>query len=426
MFQVLDAVSATLDFKSTDNAGVHTPHHNIEFASVAPTVGSGAADTGTLRVILATDQATLPVSGAFTITAIVPGVAATSLGKAEDSPHTTGDTGVFILAVRNDALATFGANLDYIPISTDSRGVVNVILPDVTIGGTLLVADSAVATSLAIMDDWDETDRAKVNIIAGQVGVQGGSGTTNALTLRVVLATDVALPAGTNNIGDVDVLSIVPGVAATNLGKAEDAAHASGDTGVMMLIVRQDTMAAFGADNDYAPPSANASGQLRVEAGGVPFDVSVEKTRPADTNAYAADDCINESASAGTVWTFAVARTSGGGGTIQHAIVESDDITDLSAVELDLYNVSPAVVVNDNAQATKLYTDAAKFICTLYFPIPVKETSSSTMSTAELQSINQPFKASGSVNIIGVLRNVTARTPAASEKFRITLKGYQD
>lgn len=67
---------------------------------------------------------------------------------------------------------------------------------------------TAIETAVQIMDDWDESDRAKVNPIAGQAGVQGGSGTVTALTQRVVLATDVALPAGTNNIGDVDVLSV--------------------------------------------------------------------------------------------------------------------------------------------------------------------------------------------------------------------------
>ena len=62
-------------------------------------------------------------------------------------------------------------------------------------------SDDPVTTALQIMDDWDESDRAKVNPIAGQAGVQGASGTVNALTQRVVLATDVALPAGTNIIG---------------------------------------------------------------------------------------------------------------------------------------------------------------------------------------------------------------------------------
>jgi hypothetical protein len=54
-------------------------------------------------------------------------------------------------------------------------------------GGNL----AAAATSLAVIDDWDESDRAKVNPIAGQTGVQGNSGVVTALTQRVTQATDV-------------------------------------------------------------------------------------------------------------------------------------------------------------------------------------------------------------------------------------------
>jgi hypothetical protein len=46
--------------------------------------------------------------------------------------------------------------------------------------------------------------------------------------------------------------SIVPGTGATNLGKAEDAAAVSGDTGVSALLVRKDTNATLtSADGDY-------------------------------------------------------------------------------------------------------------------------------------------------------------------------------
>lgn len=48
-----------------------------------------------------------------------------------------------------------------------------------------------------------------------------------------------------------DITSVIPGVAATNLGKAEDAAHASGDTGVLLLAVRADTAAALSSTTGY-------------------------------------------------------------------------------------------------------------------------------------------------------------------------------
>jgi hypothetical protein len=70
------------------------------------------------------------------------------------------------------------------------------------------------------MDDWDESDRVKVNLIAGQAGIAAGTGVDGATVPRVTLATNVALPAGTNaigklaansgvDIGDVDVTSVV-------------------------------------------------------------------------------------------------------------------------------------------------------------------------------------------------------------------------
>ena len=63
------------------------------------------------------------------------------------------------------------------------------------------------------------------------------------------------------------IVELIPGVAATDLGKTEDAAHSSGDTGVMILAVRKDTAAALaGSDADYIPLIVNASGRLYTSA----------------------------------------------------------------------------------------------------------------------------------------------------------------
>jgi hypothetical protein len=53
-------------------------------------------------------------------------------------------------------------------------------------GGNLAGA----ATSLAVLDDWDETDRCKVNPIAGQAGVAAGTGAVGATVQRMTLASD--------------------------------------------------------------------------------------------------------------------------------------------------------------------------------------------------------------------------------------------
>ncbi len=66
------------------------------------------------------------------------------------------------------------------------------------------------------------------------------------------------------DIGDVDVTSIIPGVGATNLGKREDDAHTSLDTGVFMLGVANEANTARGADNDYAPIATDTEGNVRI------------------------------------------------------------------------------------------------------------------------------------------------------------------
>lgn len=78
---------------------------------------------------------------------------------------------------------------------TSGAGTVSAGTPRVTLGST----DPAVV-ALQIIDDWDETDRCKVNPISGQAGVAAGSGTTGATTQRVVLATDTTVPNVTGNV----------------------------------------------------------------------------------------------------------------------------------------------------------------------------------------------------------------------------------
>lgn len=63
----------------------------------------------------------------------------------------------------------------------------------------------------------------------------------------------------------VFVADAIPGTGATNLGKAEDAAHTSGDVGVLGLAVRNDSLAALaGTDLDYTPHATNSRGSGSV------------------------------------------------------------------------------------------------------------------------------------------------------------------
>jgi len=176
--------------------------------------------------------------GDVDVTSIVPGVAATNLGKAEDAGHTTGDVGVMALTVRKDAAAALGTtDVDYQPLITDANGRLHV-----------LDANTAnILTALQIIDDWDDTDKCKVIIQTG----------ANAIG-KLAANTGV-------DIGDVDVISIIPLTGATNLGKARDVACGANDVGVMALAVRDDTLTTLTpADGDYAPLRLSSTGQLHV------------------------------------------------------------------------------------------------------------------------------------------------------------------
>lgn len=97
------------------------------------------------------------------------------------------------------------------------------------------------------------------------------TGGTNVATVSAAGAVKVDGSAVTQPVsGTVAVgSSVTPGTAAANLGKAEDAAHADGDVGVMMLAVRNDAGTALaGTTGDYIPLSTDSTGALRVAGGG--------------------------------------------------------------------------------------------------------------------------------------------------------------
>lgn len=164
--------------------------------------------------------------------------------RAEDAASAGGHTGIVVMARRTDTpAAQSGTDGDYefIQVTGGRLAATTTVTGTVTVDGsgvTQPVSHAALTELAAAIDTEVQCD------IVG------------------------AIPAGNNNIGDVDVASIVPGTGATNLGKAEDAVHSTGDVGVMILGVRQDSQADFGADGDYVPLSIDADGAVRVSGGG--------------------------------------------------------------------------------------------------------------------------------------------------------------
>lgn len=169
-----------------------------------------------------------------------------------------------------------------------------------------------IAASASVMDDWDEADRAKVNLIVGQAGISAGAGSVGANTPRFTHASDdpavtslqliddvvgalgataptkaVLLGAlqGGNTVGLTCTASgglilgtITPGTAANNLGKAIDGAVGSTDTGVGALVRRKDALSALTpADGDYTLLQVDSQGALWVRQSSTQA-VSYQKT----------------------------------------------------------------------------------------------------------------------------------------------------
>lgn len=144
------------------------------------------------------------------------------------------------------------------------------------------------------------SDTAKSQVVV--LGIDGSDAPapvdpTNGYAVQVmtlpntVIAGLDQLPAGTNNIGDVDVLSLVPGTGALNLGKAEDAGHTSGDTGVYVLAVRRDSpIVGSGTDGDYSSLNVDNTGSLYTNIQSMP---AAARTTDSVSAALALDKLMN-------------------------------------------------------------------------------------------------------------------------------------
>jgi hypothetical protein len=140
----------------------------------------------------------------------------------------------------------------------------------------------------------------------------------------------------TNPLPVTSVASL-PGTGATSLGKAEDAAHASGDVGVMMLAVRKDTAAALaGTDVDYIPLIVDANGRLHTAPGAGENHLGqvggeanvVSQTLILDTSAYAIGDVLSVPAA------VAMMRVNSGTAVLESLVVTDEDDQGFG---LDLY-----------------------------------------------------------------------------------------
>jgi len=165
----------------------------------------------------------------------------------------------------------------------------------VSIGGLQVVDDAAFTAAIsAVVPIGARYDSAGDTVNDGDAGIPRMSANRNLLiNIRDAAGNERGANVNASNELAVAVGASIPGTGATNLGKAEDAHHTSGDVGVMALSVRQDTAAALAdTDDDYQPLITDASGRLHVAVGSVPapLDVSGAGTEAAALRVTIASD----------------------------------------------------------------------------------------------------------------------------------------
>jgi hypothetical protein len=207
---------------SDDIAGVKYQRIKLSVGAdgaAADAASGGGVEAGSLRVTIASDS--------------------TGVLSVDDNGTTISvDDGAGSLTVDNAALSVVGGGVEAaavrVTIASDSTGLVSVD----DNGGSLTVDGTVAAT-------------------------QSGTWNIGSITTLPTLAA-VTTVSTVTNVATIGT-SVTPGTSAAHLGKAEDAAHASGDTGVMALAVRRDADTTLAdTTGDYAPLQVNAAGSLKV------------------------------------------------------------------------------------------------------------------------------------------------------------------
>lgn len=208
------------------------------------------------------------------------------------------DKGVAVLAVRDDVLSGLvPVEGDYVHLRVNSTGALHVtgggggteyneddVTPNPIVGSAILVErDDALTAVTPIEGDWIGLRGTAEGALwvqdfnSDQIRTDGTkiAGAVSGSEMQVDVV--AALPAGTNaigklaensgvDIGDVDVLSVIPGTGATNLGKAVDAVAGGADTGVPPLAIRDDILTTLTpVDGDYVPLRTSNVGSLWVD-----------------------------------------------------------------------------------------------------------------------------------------------------------------
>jgi len=250
--------------------------------------------TASQSVIFASDFDSSATTAATNITTqnLVPAGVATANSAVEITLRGAASIGVQVTGVYTGALS--------LQVTIDGTNWITVggtPLLNVNTGGLLASITSALQS--VFQADVGGFQKARITALAAVTG-------TATVTLRAiqgaatVVSVDSPLPTGTNSLGNLGTVTTVttvttlsgtttltPGTGAANLGKAEDAVAASGDTGVMALGVRRDALTtSASAAADYSEMAVDRFGAMltrNFEKSARSFSAAMNLAAPAAT-----------------------------------------------------------------------------------------------------------------------------------------------
>lgn len=255
-----------------------------QIAGTTTSVNVGAADAGTIRVAPNNESwQDLYFTGAAAQTAVVNNIIPSSSGATATDVTgyksgsvqvtSTGTGGTFIFEGSND-----NVNFQTIPVYGQLILTGTPITAAVTASATQLIYTFPIQTRYVRLRIASTITGGSIQAFscfkqsAWTPGVfQVAQATTaNLQTTSTIASGTVTTVSTVTNVGTIGT-SVTPGTAAANLGKAEDAASASGDTGVFALGIRRDTVGTnTSANGDYSEIATSTYGALLT----APFEVS--------------------------------------------------------------------------------------------------------------------------------------------------------
>lgn len=137
-------------------------------------------------------------------------------------------------------------------------------------------------------------------------------------------------------------------------------------------------------------------------------------TRPADTTAYAANDLVANSVTAGSVTPMTFASATGFGAVTRARVEKSDKSTTNAAFDLYLFDQSPTVTNGDNAAFA--IAALAGYLGKVSVTVGQAGGTSGASGNADASAISP-----GSARIYGLLVATAAYAPASAEVFTVSL-----